>query len=271
MRLRNRVSVVIAIAATVLLCAGMICSWLLAITAIRSPFDVPILPPLLLATTVLIALRVVVEITLMLFFERPLRDRPGLCVGVVMSGSCLLVLLLIVNAGMFRYEGRAISHPNEFHDKFNDYYCDLRGTEVCTEKDNFDKLLEMLVSTNDTTSRLETASHALDFCQLKLVSHQGTVRPYEQRFLDSCNSTEAVDRWRGSKVMGLSTNATLPFSPVIVNPDVYDSLLTTWPTHVRITSITLMLVLVCIELVYYRERSHKAVINQVYVGKKTLE
>ncbi|EGZ13512.1 hypothetical protein PHYSODRAFT_303055 [Phytophthora sojae] len=88
---------------------------------------------------------------------------------LILTGSSLLLLLLLANFQALRYELHVASNEDEFHAKFNDWICDSRGTDVCSKAGSYDKVLGMLGPTGNRTSRAETSARAWDYCRKNLL------------------------------------------------------------------------------------------------------
>ncbi|EGZ13508.1 hypothetical protein PHYSODRAFT_303051 [Phytophthora sojae] len=259
---KSRVSASLALSATctLLLILGMICTVLRPTPRIETPFDNAILQ-LLICAVWLLALVVALVMGIasaQLLRNAPLRNNPGLQAAIVVSGGFMLASLSVVNVVALVYEAH-IANP-EFRAKFNDFFCDLRGTEICADGDNFGKRLGMVASSDNITLKVETATRVWDYCRAKLLDmgHLGGYFPaatYGQSLVDSFSTTDAVDKWCGSQAVGLSVNATSPFSPILTNPGAYHTLQTKWLDCVKIESIFTGLALVCMALVCILDRS----------------
>ncbi|EGZ13509.1 hypothetical protein PHYSODRAFT_303052 [Phytophthora sojae] len=198
----------------------------------------------------------------------PLRDGPGLRAVIVVFGSFMLALLFAANAVALVYEAQVASP--EFRAKFNDFFCDLRGDEICADEGQVRKVLGMAASSDNTTVKLESVTRVWDYCRAKVLNmaylqmqpatqlqrgHFSADTHSQSLLKDSFNITDAVHKWCGSKAIGRSVNTTSPSSPVSINPEGYRSLQTQWPDCVKTESIFMGVALVCMAFVCIIDRS----------------
>ncbi|EGZ13507.1 hypothetical protein PHYSODRAFT_303050 [Phytophthora sojae] len=258
-------SVALAIAATLLLLVSTLLVGHFGAYPALFTAGAPKLPLASIALAALFVMFVMVVISVMLLDKGRLRDEPVPRVSMVLSGSFLLLLLLNANVQALRYDGYTACHAQELHVKFNDLICDLRGTEACSNGGNFDQMRRILASAAaNTMPTLDTSTRAREYCMIKLLRDRGFLLQYQQEFLDSLTITDAVDKWCGSKVLGLPTDTTSPFTPFSTNPTSYHSLRTAPLEELRLMTMAVGSALVCMALLYFHESSGKGKVKKAY-------
>ncbi|RLN72502.1 hypothetical protein BBJ28_00004560 [Nothophytophthora sp. Chile5] len=273
-----------AVICTVLaICASLVAvSWLVAISTVFNahtlasagfaPFGKSVVQDVYVSLAyIFVVVAVLVTIAVNILVCRAVSLRRALALSVLwrvllVSVGCFLAALVAVNVDAFGYGDRVTSREVEFREKFNDFFCDLRVTQVCADEGEYSKLLEMFSavetdgsSTNKTsgTSSSSASERVWRNCRAELVDHNGSLLMSQLAFLGSCNTTDTVDNWCGNYTMGVSSNASSPLSPFSVNPGKYRSFQTEWPKRVRLDTFYLGIVLVCLLLLCFSMRTIK--------------
>lgn len=180
------------------------------------------------------------------------RSRVIHCCRWLICGVTLVfaILQIIAWSKSTHYDTQMIASKADIGAVFNDFYCETRALQICTQEDELEKLMVVIggEQTTTTSSGNSTSVDAVKAatlaiwlrCRDLLVESRGRVSSQQLKLLADCSSTAATDTWCGnhflSQVNGggdavdMSGSTKSPFD---ANPGIFELLKQEWPTRVN--------------------------------------